>query len=893
MPPPEVEFDVATRWSFCSWCDEWEANGGIQGVGYLEPNSDAKFRSRRQDAWLQEFRDLLERQKNGEPGHGDGNLLSEDESGAAKLPPDLVFATQDDGETQTRSPSDQSKHAEALLDDLPHRRLTDVQEDASACFLCAKIWSAFVQWATQNFGSPGRLDLSTSRVEMAGLWPKRLPEEGESVDDYTGYTDDGIHGRLCFIQINITVRDPTVPRRWIGPSVTLQRSCEQPSRVADIFEGANAADDDPLTWPEAEPYTARRRPLTADPRLFRKWKALCDAAHDDGCRPGRLPIGSRPLESIRLVDVESMCLVETEHVEDVLWVALSYVWGTAPFRVLTSATLEELKQEGALGAPWIPATIADAITVTRGIGERYLWADSLCIVQDSDVDKMRFVPRMDAIYGRAVLTIINAAGDSALSGLPGVRPGTRFQQEEPFAIGAGHGSSNNTTTTKGEIGADGGVGSDGDRRMWLVQTYEPLRTNIEIIGDSRWFTRGWTFQEAILSRRWLIFTPEQVYWECRQATWREDACWELPLWHQKGQTIIYEPAFYEGAFQNLWDLSTVQSFDETYQCLVHSYVKRCLTRESDGLYAFSGVLRAMTQATGFEFLWGLPKIFLGVALTWPCCRVRPRRRAERCQIDVPVLRRDGEDGGSNGGSQSKTVEACFPSWAWVGWVGQVYFHEVFGHLDSEHASLEFYHIARNDMRAASDEDGRDSLVIQHIPQNQTFRHYRNDYGKPFKGTNPLWRQNTHATVSISDIPTALLVPETRFSLLIVWTSLAELVLELNVNEPRGKDERDKDEEKSYVLRTDDGLKLDVMWDQHPPPFNEHEQQEDESYWKRRVECIVIGRDSLERSRERGQLSVLIVKRHSSGGLSREGEVAIWEDDWNRLSNRRWELVFLI
>jgi hypothetical protein len=198
----------------------------------------------------------------------------------------------------------------------------------------------------------------------------------------------------------------------------------------------------------------------------------------------------------------------------------------------------------------------------------------LCIIQDSEIDKMHFVPRMNFIYGCAVLTIINATGDSALSGLPGVRPGTRFQEEVPFAMEEYY-----------DRDGSGATDTDGSNRMWLMQTHEPVRTQNQILGDSRWFTRGWTFQEAILSQRWLIFTPEQVYWECRQATWREDACWELPPNAEGAQkTIIHEPAFYDSAFQDLWSLSSAENFSRTYQCLVRLGVgqpppRQCFCRE--------------------------------------------------------------------------------------------------------------------------------------------------------------------------------------------------------------------------------------------------------------------------------------------------------------------------
>ncbi|KAM7211461.1 hypothetical protein V8F06_013165 [Rhypophila decipiens] len=249
---PGGELDGAKDRSFCAWCTAWETNGDIEGVGYLEPNPDAKLPSHEQDAWLQELEDLPQLQNNlGKLDEEDSGPTPENESRVAEHYPDMAVASLDDGGSKSPDP---------------------VQ---STCFLCGKIWSTFLKWATQKFGSHGRVDLSTSRIEVGGLWPKRLPEEEETVDDYTGYTDDGIHGRLCLVQITVT------------------------------------------------PYAARRRPLTADLRLFRKLKALCTAMHGGNCWPGRVNFGSRPLPSIRLIDVDRMCLIETDNIEAVVWVALS------------------------------------------------------------------------------------------------------------------------------------------------------------------------------------------------------------------------------------------------------------------------------------------------------------------------------------------------------------------------------------------------------------------------------------------------------------------------------------------------------------------------------------------------------------------------------------------
>jgi hypothetical protein len=74
-------------------------------------------------------------------------------------------------------------------------------------------------------------------------------------------------------------------------------------------------------------------------------------------------------------------------------------------------------------AETFPRSIQETITFVSELGERYLWIDSLCIVQDDETVKHGQVMNMEAIYGNASFTIIAAGGEDADAGLPGVVPG--------------------------------------------------------------------------------------------------------------------------------------------------------------------------------------------------------------------------------------------------------------------------------------------------------------------------------------------------------------------------------------------------------------------------------------------------------------------------------------
>jgi hypothetical protein len=61
----------------------------------------------------------------------------------------------------------------------------------------------------------------------------------------------------------------------------------------------------------------------------------------------------------------------------------------------------------------LPKTFQDAVLVANALSLRYLWIDSLCIIQDSEQDKATELPSMgDYYYGSAFNISADAAQDS-------------------------------------------------------------------------------------------------------------------------------------------------------------------------------------------------------------------------------------------------------------------------------------------------------------------------------------------------------------------------------------------------------------------------------------------------------------------------------------------------
>ncbi|KAI0448702.1 heterokaryon incompatibility protein-domain-containing protein [Xylaria acuta] len=310
-------------------------------------------------------------------------------------------------------------------------------------------------------------------------------------------------------------------------------------------------------------------------RLVREWMTRCTAEHNSCCKTGfSIPV---TLANIRLIDVQKKQVILSDM--GCKYIALSYVWGLSTKGLLTRATLEKYTREGSLGHEDVPRTIRDAIYLVADLGERYLWVDSLCIIQDDLSDKRQFLPMMGEIYNAAMMVIV-AAVENAHSGLPGIGVYKRRQ-----------------TRMKERIqGIDFTFGQP--------QLGDYLQTTI-------WNTRGWTYQEAQLARRALVITDFQVYWSCCEGYWCEDPFTEFPTYPTAalGYNLLF---IGQGGVKHHVQLC---SFGEYCQ-RVKEFTLRSFSDEKDKLWAFFGILKSLLSKFPQGYIWGLPKAKLDSALLW-------------------------------------------------------------------------------------------------------------------------------------------------------------------------------------------------------------------------------------------------------------------------------------
>lgn len=168
-----------------------------------------------------------------------------------------------------------------------------------------------------------------------------------------------------------------------------------------------------------------------DMAMIHGWIKRCQSEHGKSCTKTYLHI--HPLQGdLLVVDVEANCL--THLPSNKPYVALSYVLGGITKIETLISNGDQFRKPNGIPKHSLPKTISDAFDVTKALGYRYLWVDTLCIVQDDDIVKNLMIQTMDTVYGNAVITIVAATGKNANAGLSGWHRSSRKSPREDIEV---------------------------------------------------------------------------------------------------------------------------------------------------------------------------------------------------------------------------------------------------------------------------------------------------------------------------------------------------------------------------------------------------------------------------------------------------------------------------
>jgi Heterokaryon incompatibility protein (HET) len=108
------------------------------------------------------------------------------------------------------------------------------------------------------------------------------------------------------------------------------------------------------------------------------------------------------------------------------YLTLSHCWGVdgeMALRLL-QANLEDFIHEILIAD--LSKTFRDAVSFAQGVGIRYLWIDSLCIIQESEDDWLYQSSLIGDIYSRSLLNLASTVSRNGNEGL--------FRPRKPSAI---------------------------------------------------------------------------------------------------------------------------------------------------------------------------------------------------------------------------------------------------------------------------------------------------------------------------------------------------------------------------------------------------------------------------------------------------------------------------
>ncbi|TVY80265.1 hypothetical protein LSUE1_G006504 [Lachnellula suecica] len=275
--------------------------------------------------------------------------------------------------------------------------------------------------------------------------------------------------------------------------------------------------------------------------------------------------------------IASRDIIHTNHADHLYrYATLSHCWGKAHVIRTTKDTLAQRL----LRIKWeeLPKTFQDAIKIVRALKIRYLWIDSLCIIQDDALDWKYESALMGTVYSNGYINLAATGAFDSRGGCLGSRKLNHLSRTvdiRTFQV------------------------LEGPVAIFVRPSFESIhyrystrRTSHPELPDSKivpLLSRAWVFQERHLAPRTLHFHPSEMVMECKT-------------------TLSCECT-------NMESLDAQKLFEYWFE-IVEEYSKLLLTQESDRLPALIGIAATFQRRLGAGYLAGLWQADIGRGLLW-------------------------------------------------------------------------------------------------------------------------------------------------------------------------------------------------------------------------------------------------------------------------------------
>lgn len=330
-------------------------------------------------------------------------------------------------------------------------------------------------------------------------------------------------------------------------------------------------------------------------RMASYWLNDCLANHKECRKQGSDFLPTRLIDVGS--DVKEPSLAETADLKleerDRAYVALSHCWGKKRFLTTTLENISDHYDQ--IRFITLTKTFQDVVIAARQMGVRFVWIDSLCIIQNSREDWLRESVQMNEIYRRALFTIAPAHANSGAAGCFVKRDGLlQFPLELPPRKSR----------------------DDPPKTLFMPTP----RLGLVPCADAPLYGRAWVLQEQILSPRLLFYDGSQLRWECLSSYGSEGSphggsSRQIGFMQSVRSGIMDSRAdFFD--YPAVADINGKLWQHHHFLKVVMDFTHRAMTNITDRLIAIAGIAGAIQQRTTNEYLAGLWRDQLPYGLLW-------------------------------------------------------------------------------------------------------------------------------------------------------------------------------------------------------------------------------------------------------------------------------------
>ena len=351
-------------------------------------------------------------------------------------------------------------------------------------------------------------------------------------------------------------------------------------------------------------------------------------------------------------------------------------------------TLQERKER--ILTERLPKTFQDVVSIARFLEVKYVWIDSLCIIQDDESDWQREASKMAEVYANSYLIVAaSSSPDSSGGCFPSWSIRSRYTHisSETRSLGVHavptpapiletrNGDSNPMLLSRMPFAFVSTIHDNAQSTIyvhseWLPSSTEYSKNSIDIgtfdlvfdpVATEPLSTRGWTLQECFLSPRILHCGTEQVFWQCYAGFSAEEGSKFINKFTNlntviRGQRLPVTERGVDTFFDGNWTshpaalVTPSGRWDGGWLTVVEEYSRRKLTYGKDKLPAPAGLARLarfVAGATNDEYYAGVWRGHILKDLYW----------------GVATSRSDSEQQASDTVGFPEGYRA--PSWSWA------------------------------------------------------------------------------------------------------------------------------------------------------------------------------------------------------------------------------------